>query len=164
MLPAATALDVTADVDAGVQRIGAVWARGRNDNTIFDVNVSPSDRRSPGTVQRGRWERASTDWASVTPVIMELRRKNGPTQSDVGEWLGRHGIDTAFDFRWSPVPILDGGWAYEPFDVFRRVEQRRPYGYLRLRFAEPVRGPLLLGRGRHYGMGLMAPIEVRVDV
>ena len=147
-----------------MRRIANVWARGRNDNTIFDVKVSPSDRRSLATVQRGRWARASTEWASVTPVIMERRRKHGPTHDDVGEWLGRHGIDTTFDFRWSPVPILEGGWTYEPFDVFRRIEQRRPYGYLRLRFADPVRGPLLLGRGRHYGMGLLAPIEVRTDV
>lgn len=49
-----------------------------------------------------------------------------------------------------------------PFD-FRRVREKdkeagpRPCGMFRLRFSEEVRGPLCLGYGSHFGMGLFVP-------
>ena len=157
MLPASTPHDIVANVDLAVTGIDHVWARSHRQHTIFDVGVREADSRSPVTVRASRWCDSSTTWASGTPAIVERRRKGGPTHEDVEAWLARQGVSTEFEFRWSPVPVVDGGWSFEPLDVFRRVEQRRPYGYLTLRFAERVTGPLLLGRGRHYGMGLMAP-------
>ena len=157
MLPASTPRNVVDDVDLAVTLIDHVWARSERQHTIFDVGVREADSRSAFTVRAGRWCGSSTLWASATPIIVERRRKGGPSHDDVEAWLARQGVATEFEFRWSPVPVVDGGWSFEPLDVFRRVEQRRPYGYLTLRFAERVTGPLLLGRGRHYGMGLMAP-------
>jgi CRISPR-associated protein Csb2 len=44
--------------------------------------------------------------------------------------------------------------------VFRdREGSRRPYSYVEVVFEEPVEGPIVLGRARQYGMGLMAPMD-----
>ncbi len=53
---------------------------------------------------------------------------------------------------------LPGAPSLAPSEVFRREHgERRPYQHIALAFDTPVMGPMVLGRMRQFGMGLMAP-------
>jgi CRISPR-associated protein Csb2 len=142
--------------------------RRYGDRTVFDVAVEPDDgtrRKGTWSTSKARWTRPSTWWVSVTPVVMERRRKGGPTLDDVAEWCTHAGLTAVpTAFRWSNVPLIHGAAALMPHEVFRRPSQRRPYGHLEVRFDRSVEGPVLLGRGRHFGIGLMAQANGAVGV
>ena len=59
------------------------------------------------------------------------------------------------------------GWRYRSLQ-FRRARKRlgddgyhRPFGVLRLKFSEAVRGPISLGYACHFGMGQFVPEKAR---
>jgi CRISPR-associated protein Csb2 len=43
-------------------------------------------------------------------------------------------------------------------EVHRVGSERRPYSHLYLEFAEALEGPIVLGRSRQFGFGLMCPL------
>lgn len=110
-------------------------------------------------------------WESATPYV-------GPAH--IGHWgRGRYLRKSlrAEWRRWRPpascgveleaVELVDAAAAGRdgprPVD-FRRGRSRagddgyrRPFGLFRLTFASPIRGPLCLGYGSHYGLGLFLP-------
>ena len=48
----------------------------------------------------------------------------------------------------------------EPYVVARRkVEVPRPASHVILEFSEPVQGPVLIGAGRYFGLGLFLPLH-----
>jgi CRISPR-associated protein Csb2 len=113
----------------------------------------------PWSANPNRWRRRARRWVAALPVVHERRRRGGPTLDDLAAWCEHAGFPRPVWARSSPVPLLEGSPALRPSEVFRdRVGVRRPYSYLELAFAEPVAGPVVLGRARQYGMGLMAPV------
>ncbi|HZU15054.1 MAG TPA: type I-U CRISPR-associated protein Csb2 [Candidatus Dormibacteraeota bacterium] len=113
----------------------------------------------PWAANPNRWRRRARRWVAALPVVHERRRRGGPTLDDLAAWCEHAGFPRPVWARSSPVPLLEGSPALRPSEVFRdRVGVRRPYSYLELAFAEPVAGPVVLGRARQYGMGLMAPV------
>ena len=63
-----------------------------------------------------------------------------------------------------PYSRLDGVPPVPAFRLHRKSEERPRWGvHATLRFPVPVRGPVLLGAGRYFGLGLMRPVVEERD-
>jgi CRISPR-associated protein Csb2 len=119
-------------------------------------------------------------WESATPFLVTRHLKRRGARKDPREWshgpeglaafvrqvlreeLQRRGLPEA------EVETLErlGPRALRPveFRLFRDRTgddgSRRPRGLLRLRFAEPIPGPIALGHSSHFGLGLFVGAKV----
>ena len=110
-------------------------------------------------------------WASVTPVILPGHddHKPGKTRALIEKALRQSGIDLPCEYEWSAFSQFPKSLSAHKYD-----RDKRPTGYIRpshllsqtavhlkLRFTGGVKipGPLVIGAGRHCGLGLMAAIE-----
>jgi CRISPR-associated protein Csb2 len=110
------------------------------------------------------WEGPARRWASVTPVLLDRFPKRA------GRGLGKV-LARSCEHVGLPHPVAVLADRHSPlFGVepsFRFLTQRatpgqpiaRLYAHVRLTFAEPVRGPILLGAGRYFGLGLLRPLR-----
>lgn len=119
------------------------------------------------------WARASHDWVSVTPVALDRnpgdlrsrdplreRRAVAEATQTVAAAAERIGLPNPIQIEILPsVPVV-GALKARAFTPFPREpdRQQRVLTHVRLRFAEPVRGPVLLGAGRYQGLGLCRPV------
>ena len=116
----------------------------------------------------------SREWVSATPFIAHRNLKRRGTRRDpvdpsdvrnsflmicIRELLSRMGFGEA-EVQLVPDVVSPRGVE------FRRGRKRagddgfrRPFGRFRLIFSEPVRGPICLGYGSHFGMGLFQPVR-----
>lgn len=109
-------------------------------------------------------------WTSVTPVILPGHddRKPAKTHKLIEKALEQSGIEQPCTFEWSAHSHFQQALSAHKYD-----RDKRPTGYIRpdhllnqtavhltLRFAigASVPGPLMIGAGRHCGLGLMARI------
>lgn len=128
------------------------------------VTVSPHGGETrPWAANPARWTKASQRWVSVTPVVHERRQRYGPDLDEVTRWCVHAGLPAPASFQVSPVPLSEGTLVLRPDEVFHSKASRRPYSHLKVVFAEPVVGPVVLGRMRHLGIGLMAPVGHEVE-
>lgn len=124
------------------------------------VAVYGGERRPWAAVPR-RWLRPSRSWVSATPVVHERWSKWRPGVDEVARWCRHAGLPeevSVTEVCFSEHPLITGGVDLAPSLVFRSSRDRHPYSHLMVRFDRPVQGPLVLGRGRQFGMGLLAPI------
>lgn len=116
----------------------------------------PAHTSDPHGLHRSTWARPSRRWASVTPVVLDRHPKKGqtveaaiaesvafagfprPAAVEVGQHPAFRGVPLAREFR----PRSGGRWMHVLLD-----------------FEQRVAGPMLIGRDRHFGMGLMRPVE-----
>lgn len=103
--------------------------------------------------------RESTDWTSITPVILPGDHADSPrlVRNLIFKALRNAGIDTGLlaDFSTSRVPYLPqshhvGDYRLKAWKAARLIPL-----HVQLKFHRPLRGPLLLGRGRHFGLGVL---------
>lgn len=155
-LPPGTAAADIALARSAVGRIRRLVSSGG-----IDVAVSGFDgTRAPWSSNPGRWVGPAKVWVSVFPVVHERWVKRGLTVEEVSRWCGFAGLPEIVAFRSERTPLLHGGVALTP-DAANRGERCRPYSHFEIEFAEPVRGPVAFGRGRHFGLGLCAPLRSR---
>jgi CRISPR-associated protein Csb2 len=125
---------------------------------------------------------ASAVWESVTPFVLSRypkqyrdgtpkltwrgEQRDGPEDQARREWSLRQAVEDlpelvevervpALVIRGRPVP-------WRAFALTRRWGVGRSSGFaygLRLRFAAPVAGPVLLGYGCHFGLGQFRPVR-----
>lgn len=112
----------------------------------------------PRTATPQRWTEPARDFTSALPVVHERFRKGGPVLEDVAAWCEHADLPEPVAFRSSPVPLLAGAPHLRPHEVYRPDRPRRPYSHVSIRFSDPVVGPVVLGRARSFGLGLMAPV------
>lgn len=118
----------------------------------------------------------SASWASFTPFVPtrhpKTTRAGAPKLDAQGHQRGSaiHDLLRLLEARGWPAPcdvqeVSAGLWAGEPL-VWSAFASRRAHGGgergggptgFRLTFAEPVQGPLALGYGAHFGLGVFAP-------
>jgi CRISPR-associated protein Csb2 len=110
------------------------------------------------------WKGPARCWASVTPVLLDRFPKRGGrgVQDIIARGCEHVGLPR-------PAEVVAGHhsplYGVEP--SFRFLMQRpagpgakaRLYTHVTLAFAEPVRGPLVLGAGRYFGLGLLRPLK-----
>lgn len=103
----------------------------------------------------------SRRWRSRTPYLPVRHRK----RETLAEYLA---ADIAAELRYrdmppavvtEPVDELASRWAhgYRRYRMGERLRHERPGLGVTLEFAEPVRGPLLLGQLSHFGYGIFEP-------
>lgn len=105
-----------------------------------------------------RWLGPARRWVSALPVVHERWSKRDPTLDEVAEWCRNAGVTAKLRAaRVSRTALLAGAVSLMPHEATREGSRLRPYSHVELEFETEVRGPLALGRLRHFGLGLMTP-------
>lgn len=140
----------------------------RRDGNVADLRVpgigsveliySPGLIRPWGASPR-RWCRGSRRWISATPMILDRYPKH-PTQieAEVCAGLRRVGLPEPVDIQISTQPLLRGAARLRPIDLPPRAKGRL-FRHVAVTFDRKVSGPVLVGAGRYFGVGLMAPVR-----
>ena len=160
------------------------WERERGDRplqlTMGRGGVVELRRRQPPfalvSLRSYGWARPSRRWASATPVALpthpgDLRRGNAAARAKawaraeeaVVKSCGHVGLPDPVDVQVSLVSHFVGARPARDYPPFRQGRGAdggvvRRLVHASIEFAEPVRGPLMLGAGRFVGLGLMRPI------
>jgi CRISPR-associated protein Csb2 len=131
------------------------------------------DRRR--TLQPNTWTHASRHWATATPIALD--RNPGDLHNADARRRAQAFDDAAASIRTSceriglPVPhdvdvlrscVLPGTAKPKSYPRYPIAASRpqRVLVHARLTFDEPVTGPVLLGSGRYFGLGLCAPVDL----
>lgn len=130
------------------------------------------------TLQPGWWTRSSRSWASATPVALDRHPGNLQDEDPVRRRKAfdeaRESIALAIERAGYPEPteidvvrscVLPGSAKPRTFPRYP-VDTARPQRVLvhtRIVFPKAVRGPILLGAGRFFGLGLHLPVDARTD-
>jgi CRISPR-associated protein Csb2 len=107
----------------------------------------------------------SRSWASVTPVILHGhdakrgRVNANKTHSLIQEAIVQAGLGRAIaSYSYRPAPWWPGTGSSRDLRTPAHLATWPRY-HLKIRFHTTVRGPLVIGIGRHYGLGLLASLD-----
>lgn len=130
------------------------------------------ERDSRSTLDSRTWTRASRRWASVTPVALDenpgdLSSRDPQVAAEAAE-KAEQVVARACERIGLPAPawvqvmrrsLFDAAPAARRFTPFPRKEGalRRVCVHVEILFTRPVSGPVLLGAGRYFGLGLCRP-------
>ncbi len=120
----------------------------------------------PVALRQSTWTGAAKEWASVTPVVLHHHPDKGKPE-DV-ERILRDAFRSALlpepsEIEIKSVSFFRGAGHARSMPVYTEGDpkQSRYHVHLRARFLRPVNGPVLVGRGRFRGYGLLRPWEDR---
>lgn len=141
-------------VDVPLERL-VLGQRGAFDLVYQQV---PDNRRTLNPRYWSAGQRGSREWVSATPLMLDhFARRN----SDLGEFVRRSVVTAGYpdpvEVAVSVPPLTRGAILRPPKQTFPQDRPRRRIVHARLRFAEPVIGPVLVGSMRYLGMGLFTP-------
>jgi CRISPR-associated protein Csb2 len=124
--------------------------------------ISPLDAaREAKTLQPERWSGPARTWVTALPMVLDRFFKPGMNLEDeVRRAVVNSGFPSPEVLRVDRRPMLAGALDLAPHDTLRRRGQKgfKPYRHVKLRFPETVRGPVVIGSMRHYGLGLCVPV------
>lgn len=124
------------------------------------------------TLQPETWTRPSRRWATATPVALDENpgdlASRDPQEAARAAERAEEIVERACERIGLPRPLWVQVMRRSLFDAAPKAAAFMPYpskggGFERvcvhaeLRFAEPVAGPVVLGAGRYFGMGLSRP-------
>lgn len=119
---------------------------------------------SPWNLRSGPWIGPSRIWASVTPVVLD-RHFDGKDKWEraagvVQDACERIGLPRPEKVLLHPVSLVEGTPHSREFPSIKRKSDngRMHHCHAVILFAEPVRGPVLVGAGRFRGYGLCRPM------
>ena len=129
----------------------------------LNVGVRPWDgERRPVASKPERWTQKSDRWVTAFPAIHE---RHGPlTLAEVARWCRHAELPEPVAFRSGRHPLVHGGVDLAPREVHRPNRPGKPYSHIELLFAEPIRGPVVIGAGRQRGFGFCVPVVERSPV
>ena len=123
--------------------------------------LEPADESAPKQALRpATWTRTSRVWKTVTPILLDkFPKKGGPTVEQIlSASCRRIGLPDPARVEHGPYSQMKGVSPVPAFRLRRPSEDRARWGvHATIEFANPVRGPVLLGAGRYFGLGLMRP-------
>jgi CRISPR-associated protein Csb2 len=127
----------------------------------FDVGLSVfGGEPRPWAANPRRWSGPARRWVSATPVVHERWAKHGPGLAEIARWCTHADVSTPVAAaRLTRFPALPGALDLHPSQVTRPGRESRPYSHAVIEFAEPVEGPVVIGRSRQLGLGLLAPAD-----
>ena len=90
--------------------------------------------------------------------------RHGPVRlvnaADVARWCRQAGLPQPVAARVSRKPLLSGAVDLSRPETARPGhKQTRPWAHVEMYFAQEVRGPVVVGAARSYGLGLCAPVD-----
>lgn len=166
-------------------RLVAKWEKSRaNDRgnltlaggTLPPFHVRRVDVSSKTALDPARWSRSSTRFITATPIALDKNpgnlRSNLDGTARKAALEAQQSISDAchhvvgvrpVSVEVSLAPLLAGGQHVRDFLPWPGRPGRTPRVriHAEIHFAEPVSGPLLLGAGRYFGLGLCLPVEER---
>ena len=113
----------------------------------------------------------SASWLSATPFLASGHLKKAGYAGEIRRLLKRRGIDARYEFSVSDISVTEraeisvGGVGRRAIQFHRfrsRGGERQPDAagaMLEIRFPTPINGPLSLGFGSHFGLGLFVPAD-----
>lgn len=164
--------DLTADeraaVEAGCARLATAKLVFRQYGAWTLQRLAASDyTQAARTLQPASWSGPSRRWASATPLVFGHHPRAGHPRRDAHAIVSRHcadlGLPAPVRVRFGPDSRLS---AALPAAAFRAgpagARWRGQFlAHVELEFADAVTGPLVLGAGRHFGLGLLRPLPER---
>lgn len=133
---------------------------------LDDLRALPAPLDSGITALLGQRLGART-WTSVTPLVLPRHQKargSNALEGQVNKELASRGLPTA---TIEVLPWNDATRHLRHAARVRRSPAKPPpadTGFaVRLRFAQPVRGPISIGYGSHFGLGLFGASDVGED-
>lgn len=126
---------------------------------LTDLLPEPQPPVGRRTLSQGHWCAESREWTSVTPVVLpRFPRRDLAAEAVVVETLAHIGLPVPESVEWRRAPFVVGGVDLRANQTVRhRGAQVQAFGHVRIRFSDPVAGPILVGAMRHYGLGLLIP-------
>lgn len=131
--------------------------------------VRPETMAPRTTLQDARLRRSSRFWTTVTPVVAShyLRKRSrtglaghGGLMDQVARECAHVGLPRPLDVQERRLPRFAGA-PRRALTAGLRADWKRsaegPHLHLDLEFERPVIGPILIGRARHFGLGLCLP-------
>jgi CRISPR-associated protein Csb2 len=115
---------------------------------------------SPVALRAGTWTSPCLRWSTITPIVLDRYPKaDGDVEKTIAaacEWIG---LPKPIDVVCMPVSLFIGSPHANSFSALtgKSNSQRRWHTHALITFAEPVRGPVILGAGRYRGYGLCRP-------
>jgi CRISPR-associated protein Csb2 len=110
-----------------------------------------------------RWVGPSTRWATATPIVLDRfpRRTNA---LDIGAEViaascQKLGLPLPISIGVSNDPVVAGSRPVRSFPPYTTPMGRRPAVHAVIEFDRPIEGPLLIGAGRYFGLGLCVPLD-----
>ena len=166
-------------------RLVAKWEKERSNQrgnltlaggTLPSFIVRRVDVSAKAALDPTRWCRASTRFITATPIALDKNpgnlRSNQDGTARKAALEAQHSISEAclrvvgvrpVSVEVSLAPLLPGAQHVRDFLPWPGRPGRTPRVRVHadIRFEAPVRGPLLLGAGRYFGLGLCLPVEDR---
>ena len=155
------------EIRPGIQAKVLAWAMALREILLpgglpLSLQRASMETRPIWTLNPLRWQRRGRRWATVTPVIFDRHPKRGADTLEVLKLSCRYaglpepccgGIELGSPIR--GVPESRSFALREDWDKGTPI--RSYVAHVWLEFKEEMEGPILLGRGRYLGIGLMVP-------
>jgi len=140
--------------------------------TLPPVRFRRVELASKVSIRPGTWCRPARRFITATPIALDrnpgnLRSNQQGTghkasieaQRSIAIACERIGLPQPISVEISPVPLLAGAQPALSFSPWPGIPGRanRVLVHADICFAEPVHGPVLLGAGRYFGLGLCMP-------
>lgn len=118
----------------------------------------------PFNLRGSTWTGPARRWATVTPVVLHhfpRRNREGEAERIVLEAFASAGLPEPVELRVQGFSRFEGAPSARQMPPFTEGGEGlcRYQAHVEARFAQSVRGPVLVGRGRFRGYGLMRPFE-----
>jgi CRISPR-associated protein Csb2 len=107
------------------------------------------------------WSGPSATWASVTPILLDRFPKSHLSVEDIlAVACERAGVPRPVEIEHGPFSQIHGVAPVSEYRLLRSKNDKPRWGvHAKFRFEGPVRGPILLGAGRFFGLGLLKPTK-----
>jgi CRISPR-associated protein Csb2 len=130
---------------------------------VLDLEFDEANERNPKrNLRPTTWCAPSKTWITATPVVMPRIPRRALTAEDV---IVRACTDAGYPepiaVRVSQAPLLSGTAHTRSFQFPfnpKSHRPRRPITHAEIEFAQPIRGPVIIGAGRYAGYGVCRPI------
>jgi CRISPR-associated protein Csb2 len=123
----------------------------------WQMAIAANDHRR--SLRENRFDGVAKVWTSVTPVAFDRHPRRGLTSLDVvGRMCRAVGLPEPAHVQNVSSALLDGAQQSRSHHLGGRAYLRKnPIAHLRITWDTAVPGPILLGRGRYFGLGVMLP-------
>lgn len=140
--------------------------------TLPPVRLRRVELSAKVSLRPGTWCRPARRFVTATPIALDknpgkLRSNQQGTghkswleaQRSIAVACERIGLPRPISVEISPAPLVPGAQPARSFSPWPGLPGRanRVLVHADIHFAEPVRGPVLLGAGRYFGLGLCMP-------
>lgn len=173
--------DLPASDRRALMQLIAIWERDRGKDGVMElggvgfppVRVERVDLSEKQALRPPRWCRASTLFVTATPIALDRQPGNLRSNHDrtahkaaieaqrcIADACAHIGLSKPIEVEISFAPLLEGAQPVREFRPWpeRRGRHSRARVHARIEFDRDVRGPVLLGAGRYFGLGLCLPV------